>query len=785
VRLKYLAGLLFITLISSGQIVPNHYIVELSTPAAGEFAARQRRSLKSMARDAQLQSHRQAIRQEQQRVRAEIEQQGAIVLDSFELVRNALVVRMNAQTAAAVATASGVIRVHPVRLYHPVLDHALPLERIPDAWQQIGGMDKAGAGVKIAIIDTGIDVTHPAFQGFTAPMPSGFPIVNKESDLVYTNNKVIVARSYINPTTGRSYTAQDLDGHGTGVAMVAAGLANAGPNGMITGVAPQAWLGNYKVFPNNAGAPDSLIIRALEDAVSDGMDILNLSLGGTPAPRPSDDILVSAVETAVAAGKIVTIAAGNDGDVPNTIGSPGTAPSAISVGSSENDRTFAGSASLNGATYLAIPSDGQNPTEPLSGTLVDVSQFDASGEACSALPSGSLSGQIALILRGDCFFSDKLTNAAAAGAIAAIIYARPENPEPVAMAAGGVRLPAVMISNGDGQQFKQAAGSGGAQVTIDFIPHPVAVNPSRISGYSSRGPNPDLTVKPDMLAVGSNMSTATRTAAGSYVVESGTSFSAPTVAGAAALLMSARPALTADQYKSLLVNSAGVFSTDGTNAAPVLSAGAGLLNMTASLASTIAVSPVSFSFGAGSGTIDQTRTLTITNVGTSADTFTISAQALGDGPVPSVSANSVQLAPGASKSVQVEFAASGLTGGSYQGFLLVQGTQSPVAARIPYWYAVPTGVPAFVQVFNPPSSGRAGSTVELDFRFLDASGLPITEGVDSSVIAGGTVVSLEPDDIDAPGLFIARVRLPRTASGPVVLHIQFGAAGTDVSITVN
>jgi hypothetical protein len=257
------------------------------------------------------------------------------------------------------------------------------------------------------------------------------------------------------------------------------------------------------------------------------------------------------------------------------------------------------------------------------------------------------------------------------------------------------------------------------------------------------------------------------------------------VAGAAALLMSARPGLTADQYKSLLVNSAGVFSTDGTNPAPILSAGTGLLNMTASLASTIAVSPVSFSFGSGSGTVDQTRTLTITNVGSSADTFSISAQALGNGPVPSIGTNSVQLAPGASKSVQVEFAASGLTGGSYQGYLQVQGTQSPVAARIPYWYAVPTGAPAFVQVFNPPSTGRAGATVELDFRFLDASGLPVTDGVDSSVIAGGTVVSFESDDIDAPGLFIARVRIPRTASGPTVLHIQFGTAGTDVPITVN
>jgi subtilisin family serine protease len=785
VQLTRLTLFLFIASVASGQILRNHYIVELSTAPVGEFAARQNRTLKGLTRDAQLQSHQSSIRAEQQRARANIEQRGAQVLDSFELVRNALVVRMTPQTAAAVAQMGGVVRVRPVRMYRPLLDHALPLQKVPDAWQQIGGMDKAGAGVKIAIIDTGIDVTHPAFQGFTAPVPAGFPIVNKDSDLAYTNSKVIVARSYSNPANGRSYSAQDQDGHGTGVAMVAAGLSNSAPNAVITGVAPQAWLGSYKVFPSSAGAPDSLIIRGLEDAVADGMDIINLSLGGTPAPRPSDDELVAAVETAAAAGKIITIAAGNDGGEPNTIGSPGTAPSAISVGSSENDRKFAGSASVNGTSYAAVPGDGNNPSQPVSGTLVDVSQADSTGEACSTLPAGSLAGKIALILRGDCFFSDKLTNAATAGAVAAIIYSRPENPGTISWTAGGSTLPAVLVSNSDGQQFKQAAGGGPAQVTIDFTPHAFPADPAQMSGYSSRGPNPDLIVKPDMLAVGSNISTAKPMSSGGYAVESGTSFSAPTVAGAAALLMGARPGLTAQQYRSLLVNSAGVFLTDGTNPAPVLSAGTGLLNMTATLASTIAVTPVSFSFGAGNGTIDQTRTLTITNVGSTADTFSISAQALGDGPVPSVSTSSVQIPAGDSKNVQIEFAASALGGGAYQGYLQIQGTQSTVSARVPYWYAVPTGAPTIVQVFSPPSTSRAGATIQLAFRFLDADGLPITDGVDESVLAGGTVLSLDADDIDAPGLFIARVRLPRTASGPTTIHIQLGAAGTDVSITVN
>src|SRR5207237_8734200 len=100
----------------------------------------------------------------------------------------------------------------------------------------------------------------------------------------------------------------------------------------ITGDAPKAFIVNYKVSPDpSSGAPDDLIIKAIDDAVADGMDVLNLSLGSLVASRPGDDMLVQAVENAVAAGKIVTIAEGNDGPDPLTIGSPGTVPDAISV----------------------------------------------------------------------------------------------------------------------------------------------------------------------------------------------------------------------------------------------------------------------------------------------------------------------------------------------------------------------------------------------------------------------------------------------------------------------
>src|SRR5262249_22236269 len=131
----------------------------------------------------------------------------------------------------------------------------------PNGWNLAGGKNNAGKGLKIAIIDTGIDQTHAAFQDSSLPIPTSFPKCNVQSDCDnFTNHKVIVARSYVkqlaagtgsNPAANSrpdDYSARDRDGHGTATAMCAAGETNSGPIATITGVAPKAYLGNYKVF---------------------------------------------------------------------------------------------------------------------------------------------------------------------------------------------------------------------------------------------------------------------------------------------------------------------------------------------------------------------------------------------------------------------------------------------------------------------------------------------------------------------------------------------------------
>src|SRR6185295_12480813 len=138
---------------------------------------------------------------------------------------------------------------HRVRTFKPLLDHALPLHHVPEAWNLVG-IDNAGVGMKIAIIDTGIDMDHAGFHDPSLSIPDGFPRANTEDDLAFTNHKVIVARSYASLFGSFEPDASPRDhvGHGTALAMAAAGVLNAGPLAAISGVAPKAYLGSYKVF---------------------------------------------------------------------------------------------------------------------------------------------------------------------------------------------------------------------------------------------------------------------------------------------------------------------------------------------------------------------------------------------------------------------------------------------------------------------------------------------------------------------------------------------------------
>jgi subtilisin family serine protease len=777
--------LVFWAPVLAAQVVPGKYIVELAGEPAAAMAAR----LSGARLDGALQV-RPLVRAEQARLRPQIEAMGGRVAGSADIVANALIVEIPDAGAPRLAQLPGVLRVSPVPLMHASLDRALPLLQVSDAWTILGGISNAGAGIKIGIIDSGITATHPGFQDSSLTVPPQFPLVNQLSDLSYTNNKIIVARNYV-----QGSTAQDRLGHGTAVAMCAAGVTNTGPLATITGIAPKAWLGSYKVN-DSLDFDGSLLFLALDDAVADGMDVINISSGAGLSSKVESDPMVAAVERASSMGVVMVLAAGNNGPSANTVESPASAPSAIAVGAVENDRVFAPATIVIGSTptYYAQPDNGPKPAAPITAPVVDVATLDATGEACLALPPNSLKGNIALILRSPrmpdpCTFELKLNNAQSAGAVAAIVYMNQDSPDVITMEVGAATLPAVSVDNPSGMAVGQRARSSpGFLFTIQFTTAALSREPNLLSSFSSRGPNVDLRIKPDIVATGDELYTATQKvnpfsllydASGYLLNAPGTSFASPLVAGAVAVVKGARPGLTPAQYRSLVVNSATPLAGGDGSAAPLQWTGAGLMNAGAAVRSTLAVNPVSLSFGASAGTVDVTSTLTLTNIGAAADTFTLSLTPI-TGLVPTLPGNSVEIPAGAAQSLPVHFSASPPADGQSQGYLHIRSAQTGMDTVVPYWFAVPDQIPFDIPVLSNPGLAQAGSIQRIGFRVIDRSGVPVTTVAPTlKVVTGsGSTFSVSFDGVNYLGV----VRLGSDTPGNVY-QIDAGPASVQFSIT--
>ncbi len=246
--------------------------------------------------------------------------------------------------AGLLASIPGVAEVYPSVTYHSLLDRSPELIGAPAMWGP--DLATAGQGLKIGIIDEGVDQTHPFFNPAGYTMPAGYP----KGNTAYTTAKVIVARAFAPPTTTWKYAGLPFDPvnseHATHVAGIAAGNNGTAESKTVTvsGVAPKAYIGNYKAltvptpgFGLDGNSPE--IAAAIEAAVSDGMNVINLSLG-EPEVTPSRDLVVDAIDAAAAAGVVPVIAAGNDfSDLgPGSVGSPATAPAAIAVAAVTNGR---------------------------------------------------------------------------------------------------------------------------------------------------------------------------------------------------------------------------------------------------------------------------------------------------------------------------------------------------------------------------------------------------------------------------------------------------------------
>jgi minor extracellular serine protease Vpr len=587
-----------------------------------------------------------------------------------------------------------------------------------------------GDGIKIGIIDDGVDPTNPFLSPKGFSYPAGFP----KGDTKFTSPKVIVARAFPGPTSGkggRLPVDRTVSFHGTHVAGIAAGDAGTcAPAGNdhpatcgLAGVAPRAYLGNYRVItvPTPAGevANTPEILAAFDAAVADGMNVLNLSLGG-PETEPSNDPMIDAIRNTVAAGVITVIAAGNDRDSfgLGTVGSPGTAPDAITVAAVSNTHVFAPTMAVRAAdapadlTAIPIQSAAGHYFPDIyalqAHDLVDVGAASDSrlcgpnsnpnDDRLSPLAPGSLSGKVALVSRGHCTFASKAIRAQRAGASGIILVDnRPGEAEPVPIP---LAIPAGKISDLDGARLRAylASHGGSAAVTIGHVIQQVDTGRSGIvTDFSSAGLTDfqDM-LKPDVSAPGGQILSSTLpefTGGTPFAVFDGTSMATPHVSGAAALLVQLHPTWTPQQIKSALVSTAGASWADTarTNEAPVTLEGGGLVDLPRADDPQVFTDPASLSF----------RDLDVTRGGTS-KALLVRVSDAGDGagtwsvelaPQSATNGASLTLPPlvdvppgGEGDVVAIARASADAVSGEDYGFIVLR--RGDVTRRIPYAFFV-------------------------------------------------------------------------------------------------
>ena len=656
---------------------------------------------------------------------------------SYDSLWNGLSVSVAPSKVAALGSIPGVKAVYPV---HTVslpdfksegsggadidLKNAVGLTGADIAHNELG---LTGAGVTIAIMDSGVDYTLPELGGCFGPsckVRGGLDLVGDDYNVTAGPAFDATPHPDADPAPCDPNFADRQEvlgagtsdaGHGTHVAGIAA--ADGHGAGQVVGVAPGANVLAYRVFGCNGSTDTDVMIHAMELALADHADVLNMSIGSAFGNWPESPEAVAS-DNLVDAGMVVVASIGNSGANGGQLwsaGAPGVAHRVIGVASFDNRKATLPSFTVGGTSYGYNRASGSLATVPQSGNgeIVFTGTPTTTNDGCNAFAPSSLAGKIAFVRRGTCGFYNKALNAQHAGAVAVVLYnnaAGALNPTvaPVPTGAEPVMIPVAAITATDAAAiFAGRAANHALTWTNQTIETPLATA-GTISDFSSFGTDAELQLKPDIGGPGGQIySTWPHQQFGGHNSISGTSMAAPHIAGLAALVLQAKNKnITPARVQTLLMNTAlpkGLNVAPTAGLEPTWRQGAGLAQIVPAVQTAAWVSPSKFSLGEGNGGSQQ---LTITNGGSTPLTYDLSqVSTIGTGPsttsgavypfnfsylagvsnTATFSSPSVTVAPGSIVDVTVDIAAGAWRDRSlYGGFVVLTPRGGGDTLRVPY-----------------------------------------------------------------------------------------------------
>ncbi|MBU8731947.1 S8 family serine peptidase [Cytobacillus oceanisediminis] len=620
--------------------------------------------------------------------------------------------------------------VSPVNTYHVHSDDNIKL---------IGGINArgyydrdnqrlTGKGVKVGVIDTGIDYNHPDLR---RSYGGGHDLVDNDKDPMETK------------AAGGQGTL-----HGTHVAGIIAA------NGRIQGVAPEATIIAYRALGPGGSGTTEQVIAAIEQAIKDKVDVLNLSLGNNVN---GPDLPISmALNKAVEKGITAVTSSGNSGPNIWTVGSPGTASKAISVGASTPTMKVP-FLSMGGREIRLDLLQGSKDWE-----------FDRSFE----LVDGGLGhpeelknakGKMVLVERGELTFTDKAVHAMEAGAEGIIIFNNTKG-RFFGNLDSGVPIPVAALSKEEGEELKKNINEGRLLARTNIIEER-----DILADFSSRGPvTSTWEIKPDVVAPGVAINS---TIPGGYLPLQGTSMAAPHVAGACAILKQAHPEWGPERIKAVLMNTAKLLMNTEGKTYRTYEQGAGRIQLDQALRAETLVLPASLQFGKfqiADRLHEHSSFIAVENISEKTQTYSFSVPYKAQG-INWEMPMTFQLNPGDKKKVEIKMSADPtlLKKKIYDGYLLMKAGAESI--RIPYLYVLEE--PDYPRVMgfglgkgDKPGTYRyevylPGGAEEFGIAMFDSESLRFMGYLDWKRNAGkGQLLQEIPaDKLPGPGLYLAKV----------------------------